>query len=735
MNRKSKTKKAKETPSTSKAAINPPPLFESAPPIITSDSILILNNDTLDHIFSFLNFTTIKKLRLVCKPWAAAGLFHLNRRGHVIIHWDWTDWDRLNPEKRSRSHWIADLRGATTLQLSSFSNLNFHIQHALHSKQLNHPAIWANVRTLHISLQLTNRKPILWIHKLISSLASDKLTTLSLNFDERLPVSGELESDYDLAIDEQPNLSFPTPIPQYPHLTSLTFHGIDRPTTAYFATELLSSCVNLSSLEFKTASHSYRSRTYDFALLEELREVKDSLKKLESFTLTIQRVVQLPNPNTGLQQIYTPTDAEFVAFVRNINKFGLAFSKKLKSLVWDVPFARKVNSATTYYELLPGILTESVTSSLVKLQLNTAVFDMAAPPAERDTPPTRIPISFPTFHNLRQLTLSSQTAATLSLSDFLDAAPSLHSLVIIGPSPAIIKGTKTTGVVRSLWAITDGAQQQKHTQLRKFTAEFPFPELSTLEHVFNKCPNLEQLTLGDFSSMQEPTEGLATFITLVSSKLPKLKRLTLAWELYGLSLHQLLAHIAQLPALLPNLHEYVLKRDESLFDPKLYEYTRSRNSDKLESPGADLTELLSTTLSPLIHQNKYPSTGGEGRVFFRPSINLHVDELICRRKNPEDEHSFCSKNCWSDQIQNFIKAHSLPIKLVASSIELGGTCPGLPPDSSCPAKAFATASGYDPNSPCLSKFFQTKETSSGYDPTDNDNESIRVNYSDSDSSS
>jgi hypothetical protein len=624
---------SKETPATSKAAMNPPPLSEAP-----SDSALILNNDTLDHIFSFLSFTTVKELRLVCKRWAAVGLLHLNRQGYYSI-----PWDSRNVENRCPSEWQADLNGATTNpEISSVSNLKLHIQHALHSTQLNDPAVWVNVRTLHISLQLTSREPILWIHKLISSLASDELTTLTLIFDERLPPSAELESDYHLAIDEQPNLSFPTPIPIYPHLQSLTFHGIDRPTTAYFAIQLLISCVNLRSVEFTAANHSYRSGNYDFPLLEELCKVKNSLMKLESFTLTIQRAVQpviharhLTVDLRHRQPSYAPTDAAFVAFVCDINNFGLPFSNKLKSLVWDVPFARKVNSETTYYELLPGILNESVASTLVKLQLNTAVFDMNAPPEESDTLPTRIPISFPTFHNLRQLTLSNQTAATLSLSDFLDAAPSLYSLAIIGPSPAIMKQLLTSGriaMVKNLWATnnSDSSNNQKqHTQLRKFTAEFPFHELSTLEAVFNKCPNLEQLTLGDIS-------GLTPFITLVSSKLPKLKNLTLAAQYYRLTLHKLLAHIAQAPALLPNRQEYVLSRDMSLFNPKLYEYSLSRKSDKLESLGADLTELLSTTLLPLINQNKTHSTGGEGRGLFRPSIILHGDQLVFRLNNLED---------------------------------------------------------------------------------------------------
>jgi hypothetical protein len=172
-------------------------------------------------------------------------------------------------------------------------------------------------------------------------------------------------------------------------IKSLTFQGVERSLTAYFASHLINFCCNLQALSFKDATHSYRSGSYSFSLLEHLMKVNDSVvRKLESFSFKIERSDASVDPESRCQPSYIAMDTEFI---RSLQHLMIPFGKHLKSLVWDVPFA-KINSKT--YELLPGILSNSVASSLVKLQLNTAVFDLNGNTSSYDQPKL-ILISFP----------------------------------------------------------------------------------------------------------------------------------------------------------------------------------------------------------------------------------------------------------------------------------------------------------------------------------------------------
>jgi hypothetical protein len=364
-------------------------------------SIHILNDDILD-LLKFLDFISIKKLRLVCARWSILALPHINRRGYYSI-----PCEHRYDDYRPPPQWKLNLKEAT----SKYSSLKFHLLLAIHPAKLNEPEIWRNVKTLHLSVPLT-RDSIVSIRKLIATLCSFQLSELTLHFDES-GRSSEVESVYKLAVQGGPSMSFPK-LAEYPHIKSLTFQGVDRSSTAYFASHLINSFCNLQALSFEDATHSYRSGSYSFSLLEHLMKVNDFVfRKLETFGFTIERSDESVDPESRCQPSYSAMDTEFI---RSLQHLTIPFEKHLKSLVWDVPFA-KINSQT--YELLPGILSNSVASSLVKLQLNTAVFDLNGNTSSYDEPKL-IPISFPKLENLREFIIGNRTCYTLSLSDLLN---------------------------------------------------------------------------------------------------------------------------------------------------------------------------------------------------------------------------------------------------------------------------------------------------------------------------
>jgi hypothetical protein len=528
--------------------------------ISSCSSVHILNDDVLHHLLSFLDFPSVKEFRLVCTHWAQLAIPHLNRRGYFNIAPGYRNNDNADDDTSdSYSYSNLDLKEAT----SEYSSLKFELGYLLaaHPMQINEVEVWKHVKSLHITVPLT-RERILWIHKLISSLCSPNLSQLTLNFsqdDDEHSTSKQIDSDYNLALNNTANVSFPSYL-EYPHLKSLTFEGIYTPSTSYFACHLISSCCNLQHLSFIRCTHSgcLQYGSYSFPLFEHLMGVdKNSLRKLESFKWTMQNEDQIDesdlisvDTDTLQEPIYSANHMELIRTLSHIEDFQLSFGKNLKSLLWQVPFARENKPGS--FQLLPGILSKSVASSLVKLQFNCAVY-LLNRTGSFDS--TVIPISFPCFDNLRELSLGNHTASTLSLSDFVDAAPNLKKLVISGPGLQTEKILQKYGriqMLRMCWQTTIHSNlNQQHTKLQEFKTDMSIGETSTLHKIFSKFPNLEQIEVGRVSGM-----SMKDFLESVrSSQLTNLRRLVCACD-KALTMRKLSAHVAAIPTLLPNLEYF-----------------------------------------------------------------------------------------------------------------------------------------------------------------------------------
>jgi hypothetical protein len=107
------------------------------------------------------------------------------------------------------------------------------------------------------------------------------------------------------------------------------------------------------------------------------------------------------------------------------------------------------------------------------------------------------------------------------------------------------------------------------------------------------------------------------FLSLISSKLPQLKRLFWVFEDKYLSLHQLFEQTVQVPSLLPKHDYYLLKQCKDF---------------KQEPAGVDEMKLLTTALLSI--NRSYSSGGGV------PLIILHVQQLVCLHKAEDFEFNF-----------------------------------------------------------------------------------------------
>jgi hypothetical protein len=301
-----------------------------------------------------------------------------------------------------------------------------------------------------------------------------------------------------------------------------------------------------------------------------------------------------------------------------------------------------VNSQT--YLLLPGILTKSVASSIVKLRLDCAVYDFDKDCYTSTVDyPKCLPISFPSFDNLRELILGNHTCNTLSLSDFVDAGPNLQLLVIWGPNcHTLLHQMRKSGrikMIKMLWRKTSRSSNLPHNKLRELTIDMPTEGMFTLSKFTRKFPKLEQLDVGNVSS-----ENMDKFMTFISTELTALKRLFWAYEERGLSAQDLFNHVVRIPTLLPNLEHYFLKRYQG-FAAKVRK--------------EDFRKFLCRLLT-IKHQKR-----------FFPSIILHVMKFVCYQK--DKDWQVCPKNFKQSRIHSFIQRHRLPIQRRAFK-EYEGAC-------------------------------------------------------------
>jgi hypothetical protein len=606
-------------------------------PISSCSSVSILNDDALHHLISFLDFKSVKKFRLVCSRWAVLVIPHLNSRGYFSI---------------ARNNYAAvDTFTDTNLDFkqasSKYSSLEFDLNYLLsaYPLQINEVEAWKNVKSLQITLELS-REHILWIYKLISS--SSNLSQLTLIFcleDSTHPAYEEVDSDSHLAVNNTRNECFPQ-LPEYPQLKSLTFQTIHNYATSYLASHLISSCVNLRRLTFKDCDYTHFDdpeidENCRFILFERL--IRTPLRKLESFRIDMARAPIEVEPGSRREPSYNSEENEFVHNLRDLQeKFQLPFGNNIRSIAWHVPFAREVNSKT--YQLLPGILTKSVASSLVKLQLDCALYDFDKDCYTSTVDyPKCLPISFPSFDNLVELILGNHTCYTLSLSDFVDAGPNLQLLVIRGPNcHTLLHEMGKSGrlkMMEMLWRETSRSSNLPHNKLRELTIDMPIEDMFTLSKFTRKFPKLEQLDVGNVSS-----ESMDEFLGFISTELPALKRMFWAYEERELTLQDLFDHVGRIPTLLPNLEHYFLKRYQGFADKAWEE---------------DFRKFLCGLLTIKHHKR------------LLPSIILHVQKFVCCHK--EKDSQVCPKNCKQSRIHSFIQRHRLPIQIRAHK-EYEGAC-------------------------------------------------------------
>jgi hypothetical protein len=596
------------------------------PTLNSISSVHTLNDDVLHYLVSFLDFNSVNIFRLVCTRWALLALPHLNSRGYFCIAQGYQN----NEDVDYTTNSTLDFKQAA----SKYSSLKFELTYLLaaYPMQINEPDVWKHIQSLHITLPLT-RERTLWIYKLISSLCSPNLSELTISFskdDDHHPLSKQMDWDSHLALQNKPNVSFPK-LPDNPHIKSLTFEGIHNHATSYFASHLISSSCNLRRLSFIDCQYTPRLH-----LFEHLIRAKVSLRKLECFKIDMERMADEVEPGSRREPSYNHIENGFILTLRDLQEdFQLPFGKNLKSLVWHVPFARE--NKPDSFQLLPGILTKSVTSSLVKLQLDCAVYDFDKD-SYHDTQdyPKCLPISFPCFENLRDLTLGNHACYTLALSDFVDAAPNLHTLSIWGPNClTLLHQMRKSGrlkMLKMLWRKTHRSSNLPHNKLQELTIDMPIEDISSLRKFMRKFPNVEQLDVGNVSS-----DSMDDFLTFLSPKLPNLKRLFWVYEERGLTLQALFDHIVRIPTRLPNIEYYFVKRYQG--------FAKGQEEE-------DLKELLPSLL---------PITQKDHRGIILPSIILHFRKFCCLHKD-EDRH-VCPKNCVQSKIHYFIQQHQLPIQI------------------------------------------------------------------------
>jgi hypothetical protein len=587
--------------------------------IFPSPSELILtphlHDDVLRHIATFLDFQSIRQFRLVCREWNAAGTGILMKRGYYALTYLCKENER------------SDLcRGASHYSSWKISHSIYESAEILHDNEM-----WGNVRSLTIhQLIPLSREFHSWAWETIQSRCPNlqEISFIFERFFNTAPES-EVESDYERAVEGLPNASFPK-ISNLTKLVSVHFKGIYDKTTAYFARNLLQACTpNLRHLSFCpiTEPLDLDLEVVDaFRIFEYLKQTPSLLKNLQSFAFSVGSYSSTANVDELVRFSIYRKRSRFTKFINEKTSLPLQFSENLQSLFWDSPFHLGD-------QLLPGVLTPSIASSLVQLCLKRRVDDLDERSISNlDT----LKISIPNFPRLRALKMGLFACFSLSVPELVDAAPNLYVLEMKG-----VEGIRLLGVDDEMSSIWRGSEKEsysnpKHHQLRIFCTDIPFNGLSTLQTISSKFPNLEELRLGTVWNV-----GFDPFFSVVKSNHSKLQRLWWNFSI-RLILAELFHHLVRVPEQLPTLTRYSLGNE--------------RSSKYLDISIEDMEPSADILLNLLSNSN--------------PSclvINLLTTYLNCVCKPGE----FVMDDCKQCYLHDFIRKHKLPIQI--SSIQEAGS--------------------------------------------------------------
>jgi hypothetical protein len=594
-------------------------------------SILDLPVKILRHIATFLDFGSLLHFRLVSSQWNSACLPILMKRGNYNLTHPCPENER--PDL---------IKGANHYSSWKISHSVYESAELLHDNEM-----WGNVRSLSIHQKLPlSREFHVWAWETIENRCPH-LHELTFSFEQYLNNHTihfvEVNSDYERAIKGLPNASFPNnKIFNLKNLSSVVFKGISEKTTAYFAQTLLQSTLpSLTRLHFCPITkprYADRRELGAFRIFEYLQQNSTLTKNLQSFGFILSPHVPSNERDyeVRVQFRLKKKACELIRFVnRNYASIAmpLQFSQNLRTLFWDSPFHLDD-------QLLPGVLTPSIASSLVQLSLKGRVQSLKGEGTNNDnTREGPIQISFPNFPSLRALKLGLFAGRSLSLPELVDSAPNLAVLETIAQENVSVDVNE----MRCCWR---GAEEEgsvpspkPHLQLRIFCTNSPFRDgLSTLQKISSKFPHLVELRLGRVEDVE-----LDSFLSFVQSHHPELQRLSWSLDCYDLeyTLPDILRHVIRVSETLPSLTSYSFgcEEDEGIALCSMKELENSAN--------CLLSQLSSSSLP----------------------VNLFLKFEACGCESDEEESVRRNGDCNPCYLRQFIRKHNLRI-LMPSTREM-----------------------------------------------------------------
>jgi hypothetical protein len=570
-----------------------------------------LHEDILCHVATFLDFQSLRQFRLVSREWNAIGLPNLMKRGYY------------NLSHSSHGNERPDLlKGA-----SNYSS--WKITHSVYesAELLQDDQMWRNVKSLAIHQRITglSRGFHVWVWETIQSRCPNlQEITFILQGVMNSKINPEELSDYELAIQGLPNASFPK-ICNLRHLSSVHFKGICDSITAYFAQNLLQACPNLRHLSFCSLRGPPIYDLQSFRIFEYLQNNPSLLSNLHSFAFNVGNYFSDQSEQESRFVTFNPEQSNFTRLLtqNSSSSLPLQFSENLQSLFWDLPFY-------LHDQFLPGVLTPSVSCSLLQLSLSGNV-EKLGKIVDGDAP-FPIKLSFPNFPRLRALKLGLHPAHGLSVPELVDSAPNLYVLEMKGMKDI----HSDPELSSSLWRRTDkeSVSNPKHLQLQIFCTDIPCTNLTTIGGILSKFPNLVEVRLGRVEGV-----GFDAFLSFVQSTHLKLQRLS--WKSSDkFTLEELFRHLIRVPEQLPALNNYSLGWQGRNF----------RHCEDVTWPDCiqDMEELASILLS-------LPSKSDSALV-----INLLLKSLSCNSVPKEESPANDCKQCY---LRQFIRSHNLPIRI------------------------------------------------------------------------